>query len=1119
MGVELLIAAGVAAAVSAASYTANYLMTPKPGEPPPVDRGRYDDIRIQYSGYNSDYPILIGKGRMAGQVVWSTGIDERVTTTPGTSGGKGGPPQPPSPTVNSYNYYTSLGIMFCKGPAARGITRLWADDRLVFDLNRTGQPVASAGAYALQAITGAYNPEATYPSDREKPRSHYDYIAVEQEPTDPIDPDDPTDPTGTGEVLAYEAESGILNNGIIANSSLFSGGQGVKLNPGGPGGSVQVSGVQGFGPDTRFTFRYIASGQRTADIYVNGVFQRSVHVPGNSSNGHTNEAVASLNVPVGAGNVIQIINTWNEAGADLYVDLLTVGPANSGGVTPISAIPGNIRTYRGTENQPTDSLLLELAGGDTNVYSANRGLVGLYIEEWLLDGPRQVLWTAEIDEGTETVGDAVRKLYGMAGVAEQYLVLDEIAADPFYGLLMTSVGEAREAIGQLQVAYNFDLVEADGKIRAVKRDPNALPVCTITEGELDAHDFGAAPGEPLEETREEERALPRTFIVGYIDPALDYHGNQQSHVMPGGAYLEPRQANLSVVLPATDAKQLARRLLMIERIERKKFTFTLPWYYLNLIPSNVVKIVMRDGTEHTVRIVGMEYGMLGPIKCEAVRHDASAYQSADLPPIETGYERPPVDTPANSYIVVADVPPLRADDARTLGRYIGMCGRANGRWTGGVVYKEESAANFERYAGHTVEATIGRTLTAMPEFEGSGDDAVSTVDVGFWNGTLDSLSADDFTNGLGNILVIGRELVRVKTVTPLALDPDEPFEFKARLSYFKRYFQGTAYAKGSHTAAGEDVMLLDSAVQFREDFPRDIGISRQYRVLTNGQRFEDGPTFSLALEGNSLKSPAVKTFEARRSVSGDWLFFFEPGDRDILFPVAGEELEIYRLEILNGGTVVRTQDITVADSAPVLWTPDPSGGFAPIPTYAVEGSGSVYAGANAGGGQAFLSQPFVGDFRVEFRVDDRNPPERFEVPGYLQAMWSVVQTSPVRVGAEAWPTTWRPRPEDKFIIEVRDGYFRYYVARQGEASAAPFYESRQRITTQINTVRCRLGFLDGSPQAALDCRVFYAQPRQFNYNVRMQQLDFGGAAQTSITARIRRVNTVVNDGHATTKSW
>ncbi|MGL5009194.1 MAG: baseplate multidomain protein megatron, partial [Paracoccaceae bacterium] len=83
-----------------------------------VEVGRVDRFRLMGASEGAAIPLIWGKTRVAGQVIWATQFQETVTT----SGGKGAP----KPKVREFGYTVSLAIALCEGEITR-IGQVWAD--------------------------------------------------------------------------------------------------------------------------------------------------------------------------------------------------------------------------------------------------------------------------------------------------------------------------------------------------------------------------------------------------------------------------------------------------------------------------------------------------------------------------------------------------------------------------------------------------------------------------------------------------------------------------------------------------------------------------------------------------------------------------------------------------------------------------------------------------------------------------------------------------------------------------------------------------------------------------------------------------------------------------------
>jgi hypothetical protein len=97
----------------------------------PTDLGtvsgpRLQDLTIQTSTVGSPIPIVYGTYAIAGNLIWSSGIIEKVTRK--KQGGKGGPTQ----TTKTYSYSVNCAVGVCEGEITL-IGRIWADAKLLCD--------------------------------------------------------------------------------------------------------------------------------------------------------------------------------------------------------------------------------------------------------------------------------------------------------------------------------------------------------------------------------------------------------------------------------------------------------------------------------------------------------------------------------------------------------------------------------------------------------------------------------------------------------------------------------------------------------------------------------------------------------------------------------------------------------------------------------------------------------------------------------------------------------------------------------------------------------------------------------------------------------------------------
>jgi len=97
---------------------------------PDVSGPRVDDLEAQSSQYGNPIPIVWGKFRLAGNIIWATDMVEVIEErTLGKEYGGG--------TITLYTYFSSFTTQLCVGPV-QSISRIWANKKLIYDAAHPG---------------------------------------------------------------------------------------------------------------------------------------------------------------------------------------------------------------------------------------------------------------------------------------------------------------------------------------------------------------------------------------------------------------------------------------------------------------------------------------------------------------------------------------------------------------------------------------------------------------------------------------------------------------------------------------------------------------------------------------------------------------------------------------------------------------------------------------------------------------------------------------------------------------------------------------------------------------------------------------------------------------------
>lgn len=105
-----------------------------------VSGPRLDGLDVQKSAEGGGLPVVEGRGRVAGQIIWSTRLEEETITSTTTSesggggkGGGGGGSITVETTTTEYRYYANFAVALtdCTVGRIRHFGRIWADGKLL----------------------------------------------------------------------------------------------------------------------------------------------------------------------------------------------------------------------------------------------------------------------------------------------------------------------------------------------------------------------------------------------------------------------------------------------------------------------------------------------------------------------------------------------------------------------------------------------------------------------------------------------------------------------------------------------------------------------------------------------------------------------------------------------------------------------------------------------------------------------------------------------------------------------------------------------------------------------------------------------------------------------------
>ncbi len=473
------------------------------------------------------------------------------------------------------------------------------------------------------------------------------------------------------------------------------------------------------------------------------------------------------------------------------------------------------------------------------------------------------------------------------------------------GFVIDRIMSPRQAIDPLGLAYFFDAVETEGRIRFSHE--GGQTVRHVTAEDLAVLPTSAGAGYRL--TRGQESERPYSVKLTYIDPDTGY---RQAAVEARRANVKSERvsaAALPIVLRQEEAQRIADIWLHNIWVKRDTVTATLPPSALALDPGDVVTLDL--GTRQTdYRITGMT--LEGMMSIEGQRTEPSVFGPLAAP--DRQGEATPVATFGTPDIAYLDLPLLTGQE-EPHAPHIAVSANP---WPGGVaLYRTTTGTGFELDRILPNPATMGRTQTPLARGPVGRWDRAASVRVKLASGTLTTRDRLSVLNG-GNVAAIQTgpddwEVIQFERADLVDVDTYV-------LSGLLRGQAGTERAMATLLAAGERFVLLDGAVMqiglLRSE--RDRPISWRAGPRTYALDHDTYLTQTRSFAGIGLRPLSPVHVRGKRLANGDIAFSWIrrtrlDGDSWAGLDVPlGEEVEAYACDVHDGAAVKRT----IAAAAP-----------------------------------------------------------------------------------------------------------------------------------------------------------------------------------------------------------
>lgn len=526
------------------------------------------------------------------------------------------------------------------------------------------------------------------------------------------------------------------------------------------------------------------------------------------------------------------------------------------------------------------------------------------------------------DSVEPTLDTIVSDLCIRAGLTSADLDVTDLASITVPGYFIARQISSRQGIEPLTNLYLIDGFESDFKLVFKKRGQAIIR--TLTQDQLAIVD--SRTGDVFQENREQEVELPLRFTLTYLDKDNDYA--QQTH--SAKRILEPLPAmrstnelglGLNIAMASETAKQQAEQILYSAWIERTKFSIRLDWSNIDLDPSDVILLLLADGTQVRARIGQLDIGDGFALDVVTIGEQAAQFTSTVLADGGSGVRGQIIKGSTTIKTFVLDTPLLRDQD-ESPGRVVNPIYFFQGsfsekRFIKGFLFYSPDAVAFVNVGQSSNEMSWGSATGALgdpPDANPFITDNVNTLNVYMNVGgdELVSVTKLQMLNGANAGVLLKAngelELIQWQTVT---LEDDGSFT----LSTLLRGQRGTDTMAFSH-GPGETFIVLDGVSGDLTALALDqINVPVFFKGVGAGQLFNDGEDIGFTSEHRALKPYAPVQFTAildgSNNIDFTWVRRTRAGGglQDLLPEVPlNEDTEAYEVDIRDGpaGTIVRT---------------------------------------------------------------------------------------------------------------------------------------------------------------------------------------------------------------------
>ncbi|MFK7877441.1 MAG: glycoside hydrolase/phage tail family protein [Paracoccaceae bacterium] len=470
------------------------------------------------------------------------------------------------------------------------------------------------------------------------------------------------------------------------------------------------------------------------------------------------------------------------------------------------------------------------------------------------------------------------------------------------GYMLDQVSSGRQALQPLMLRYGFDAVERDGQLKFVMRQ-GQIPVALDPEWLAVGDDLDGV----IEATRDPDVDMSGRVRLNFVQADGDFEILAEEAVLPQDESHAVSISDVPLALTRSEGRQTVERWLSEARVARDTIRFALPPSEFDIGAGDLVTLPSENGgAPLRYRVDRVEQGSHQIL--EAVRSDPSIYTPSDV--TEEAPIIRPFSPPVPVTSVFLDLPLLSGDEVP----HAPFVAASSQDWPGSVaVYSTPTDSNYTLNTVLSDQTVMGLTQTPLYTARHGLWDMGADVQVKLFTGALES--AQDLA------VFAGANLAAIGDGTP---GNWELFQFsQADLVDQDTYALGRRL-RGQHGTdalmpkiwpAGSWFVLLGGGMQQLNLGSNLRQVSQSLRIGPAQQNY-DHPAYAQythAFDGNGLRPYAPAHLRVTPASNGDfdvsWIRRTRiDGDIWAGEVPLGEDLESYRVQVVQNGGVVRSVD-------------------------------------------------------------------------------------------------------------------------------------------------------------------------------------------------------------------